>query len=119
MNRGLERGPLSVARRGLYSSGQRLDPLAGSATMDSDSQVSWGTRRAHPFWLSRQGSNGACITMLAVLPEEEHPLPACTQGPIGPRVGRPAWETHEFSSRDFPDSRAERMQRLGSMRKLS
>ena len=119
MNRALERCPLSVARRGLYRSGQRLDPLVGSATMDGDSQVSWGTRRAHPFWLSRQGSNGTCTTMLAVLPAVEHPLPACTQGPIGPRVGRPAWENHEFSSRDFLDSRAERMQRLGSMRKRS
>ena len=119
MNRALERSPLSVARRGLYGSCQRLDPLVGSATMDADSQVvSWEHHRRILSRLSRQGSNGACTTMLAVLPAVEHPLPACTQGPIGPRVGRPAWENHEFSSRDFLDSRAERMQRLGSMRKL-
>ena len=119
MNRALERGPLSVAGRRLYRSGRRLDPLVGSATMDGDSQVSWGTRRAHPFWLSRQGSNGARTTMLAVLPAVEHPLLACTQGPIGSRVGRPVWENHEFFSRGFPDWRAERTERLGSMRKLS
>jgi hypothetical protein len=119
MNRKLEHGPLSVVRSGLYRSGQRLDPFVGSATMDGDSVVSWGTRRAHPFWLSRQGPNGACTTMLAVLPAVERPPPACTEGPIRPRVGRPAWENHEYSSRGFPDWRAERMQRLGSMRKLS
>jgi hypothetical protein len=71
MNRALERGPLSVAGRGMYRSGQRLDPLVGSPTMDGHSQVSWGTRRAHPFWLSRQGSNGAGTTMLAVVPAVE------------------------------------------------
>lgn len=42
MDRGLERGRLSVARRRLYRSGQRLDPLVRSATMDGDSQVSGG-----------------------------------------------------------------------------
>jgi hypothetical protein len=68
MNPALERGPLAVAGRRLYRSGQRLDPLVGSATMDGHSQVSWGARRAHPFWLSRQGSNGARTVMLAVLP---------------------------------------------------
>jgi hypothetical protein len=119
MNRALERGPLSIARRRLYRCGQRLEPLVGSATVNGDSQVSWGTRRAHPFWLSRTGSNGACTTMLAVLPAVEHPLPTCTQGPIGPRVGRPAWKNHEFCSRGFPDWRADRMQRLDSTRKLS
>ena len=59
MNRAFERGALSVTRSGLYRSGQRLDILIGSKTVDGDSQVSWGTRRAHPFWLLRQGSNGA------------------------------------------------------------
>ena len=54
--------------------------------------------------------------MLAVLPAVEHPLPAFTQGPIGPRVGRQAWKNYEFSSRGFPDWRADRMQRLDSMR---
>lgn len=90
MNRALERGPLSVAR-GLYRSGQRLDPLVGSATMDGDSQVTWGMRRAHPCWsLSRQSSDGACTTMLAGLPAVQHPLPACTRGPVGPAwPGRP------------------------------
>jgi hypothetical protein len=77
MNPALERGPLSVAGRRLYRSGQRLDPLARSATMDGHSQVSWGARRAHPFWLSRQGSIGARTVMLAVLPAVEHPVPAC------------------------------------------
>ena len=98
MNRAFERGPLSVARRGLYRSGQRLDPLVGSATMDGDPQVvSWEHDKRILSRLSHQGSNGTCTTMLAVLPAVEHPLPACTQGPIGPRVGRPAWENHEFS----------------------
>ena len=119
MNPALEHGPLSVAGRRLYRSGQRLDPLVGSATMDGHSQVSWGARRAHPFWLSRHDSDGACTTMLAVPPAVEHPLPAGTQGPIRPRVGRPAWKNHEFSSRGFPDWGADRMQRLDSMRKLS
>jgi hypothetical protein len=95
MNPALERGPLAVAGRRLYRSGQRLDPLVGSATMDGHSKVSWGARRAHPFWLSRHGSNGARATMLAVLPAVEHPLPACTQGPIGLGVGRPAWKNEE------------------------
>jgi hypothetical protein len=43
MNRALERGPLSVARSGLYRSGQRLDPLVGSATVDGDSQYHGNT----------------------------------------------------------------------------
>jgi hypothetical protein len=119
MNPALERGPLSVAGRRLYRSGQRLDPLVGSATMDGNSQVSWQRDERILSRSSRRGSNGACTTMLAVLPAVEHPLPARTQGPIGPRVGRPAWENHEFSSRGFSDWRAERMQRSGSMRKLS
>jgi hypothetical protein len=116
MNPALERGP-SVAGRGLYRSGQRLDLLAGSATMDSLSQVSWVARRARPSLLSRQASNGACTTLLAVVPAVEHPLPTCTQGPIGLGVG-PAWKNHEFSSW-LPDWTAVRMQRLDSMRKLS
>lgn len=119
MNQGLERGPLSVARSGVYRSGQRLDSLVGSATMHGEPQVSWGTRRAHPFWLSREGSNKACTATLAVLPAVERPLPACTQGPLGPRVGRPVWKNHEYALRGFPGWRAERMQRLDSMRKLS
>ena len=90
MNRALERGPLSVARSGLYRSGQRLDPLVGSGTVDGDSQVSWQHDERILSRLSRRDSNGACTTMLAVLPAVEHPLPACTQGPIGSRVGRPA-----------------------------
>jgi hypothetical protein len=85
MNRTLERGRLSVARRGLYGSGQRLDLLVGSGTVDGDSQVSWEHDERILSRLSRQGSNGACTTMLAVLPAVEHPLPACTRGPIGPR----------------------------------
>jgi hypothetical protein len=119
MNPAFERGPLSVAGRRLYRSGQRLDPLLGSATMDGLSQVSLGVRRALPFWLSRKGSNGACTTMLAVLPAVEHPLPACTQGPIGVGVGRPAQKNPQLSLRGFPDWRADRMRRLDSMRKLS
>jgi hypothetical protein len=119
MNWALERGPLCVARSGLYRSGQRLDPLVGSGTVDGDSQVSWQHDERILSRLSRRGSNGACTTMLAVLPAVEHPLSACPQGPIGSRVGRPAWENHEFSSRGFPDWRAERTERLGSMRKLS
>lgn len=119
MKPAFERGPLSVAHRRRYRSGQRPDPLVGSATTDGDSQVSWGTRRAHPFWLSRQGSNGAGTTTLAVLPAVEHPLAACTQGPIGPRVGRAVWKNHELFSRGILDRRADRMQRLDSRRKLS
>jgi len=111
MNRALERGPLSVARSGLCR--RRV------GTVDGDAQVSWQHDERILSRLSRRDSNGACTTMLAVLPAVEHPLPACTQGPIGPRVGRPAWENHEFSSRGFPDWRAERTERLGSMRKLS
>jgi hypothetical protein len=66
MNRALERCPLSVARRGLYRSGQRLDPLVGSATMDGDSQVvSWERDKRILSRLSRQGSSGTCTTMLA------------------------------------------------------
>jgi hypothetical protein len=75
MNRALERGPLSVASHRLYHSGQRLDPLVGAATMDDDSLVSRGTRRARRFGLSRQGSNPARATSLAVLPAVKHPLP--------------------------------------------
>jgi hypothetical protein len=119
MDRALECGPLSVARSGLHRSGQRLDPLVGSGTVDGDSQVSWQHDERILSRLSRRGSNGACTTMLAVLPAVEHPLSACPQGPIGSRVGRPAWENHELSSRGLPDWRAERMQRLGSMSKLS
>jgi hypothetical protein len=119
MDRALECGPLSVARSGLYRSGQRLDRLVGSGTVDGDSQASWQHDERILSRLSRRGSNGTGTTMLAVLPAVEHPLPACTQGPIGSQVGRPAWENHEFSSRGFPHWRAERMQRLGSMRKLS
>ena len=90
MNPALERGP-SVAGRRLYRSGQRLDLLVGSATMDGLS-VSWGARRARPSLLSRQASNGASTTVLAVVPAAEHPLPTCTQGPIGLGVG-PAWKS--------------------------
>jgi hypothetical protein len=89
MNRALERGPLSVARSRLYRSGQRLDPFVGSGTVDGDSQVSWQHDERILSRLSRRGSNGACTTMLAVLPAVEHPLPACTQGPIRSRMGLP------------------------------
>ena len=112
MNRALERGPLSVARSGLYRSGQRLDPLVGSGTVDGDSQVSWQYDERILSRLSRRGSSGACTTMPAVRPAVKHPLPACTQGPIGLGVGRPAWKNPGFSSRGFPDWRADRMQRL-------
>jgi hypothetical protein len=119
MNPALERGPLSVVGRRLYRSGQRLDPLVGSGTVDGDSQISWQRDERILSRLSRRRSNGACTTMLAVLPAVEHPLPARAQEPIGPQVGWPAWENHEFSSRGFSDWRGERMQRSGSMRKLS
>ena len=119
MNRALECGPLSVARSGLYRSGQRLDPLVGSGTVDGHSEVLWQRDERILSRLSRRGSNGACTTMLAVLPAVEHPLPACTQGSIGLGLDRPAWKNHEFSSRGFPDWRADRVRRLDSMRKLS
>jgi hypothetical protein len=88
MNRALERGPFSVARRGLYRSGRRLDPLVGSVTMDGDSQ--WEHDKRILSRLSRQGSNGACTTMLAVRLRWSIHCPPALKDQLDPEwAGRP------------------------------
>jgi hypothetical protein len=117
MNRALERGPLSVARSGLYRSGQRLDPLVGSGP--------WmATHRYHGNTTSESfpGCRAGTVTEPVQLCS-----PSCLRWSIHYRLHSrtnwtrrgPAGLEESFFSRGFPDWRADRMQRLDSMRKLS
>ena len=87
--------------------------------MDGDSQVAREHERESFSGCRAKARAGPITTMPAVLAAVEYLLPAFTQGPIGPRVDRPACKNHGVSSRGFPDWRAERMQHLGLKRKLS
>jgi len=112
MNRALERGPLSVARSGLCR--RRV------GTVDGDAQVSWQHDERILSRLSRRDSNGACTTSSPSCLRWSIHCPPALKDQLDPeRACLPAWENHEFSSRGFPDWRAERTERLGSMRKLS
>lgn len=119
MNRALESDPLSVARRRLYRSGQRLDPLVGSAPRMLTHRCH-GVREGRILFGCRAG---ALTELVNFAPPSWQRwsihYPPALKDLLDPRGSRPARKNHKFSSRGFPDWRADRMQRLDSMRKLS
>lgn len=120
MNRALERGRLSVARSGLCRSSRRLDPLVGSGRWMATHRYH-GNTTSESFPGCRAGTLTEPVQLCSpsCLRWSIHCPPALKDQLDPEWAGRPAWENHEFSSRGFPDWRAERTERLGSMRKLS